>query len=296
MYPEIKRRIEERIKRQSRLKIERIAIGKEYDDRDIALISAHVTTTLEQRMRAMYDDKDAAEAAAQPRDVVRDFGGLLTRHQMEKHLVEQFGLDTAKPLKTLDFTVQTGSRFFGTPYDLDWSVGDGVAISARVDGNVFTIPKDNAFSAAGIGFYLTTDEPVLAAITPQGTYDYNWFSPKDLPFARSSGGMGLTVYTNSEPKPTMSSQVILWSTSGMTMLSGQKGSGRIADASSPTLGFGPVPLAPALVNMVPGPRYLVWVWCWQTTSQLEDHNGFWASMGFSMPFVTVAAIPPIALH
>ena len=160
---------------------------------------------------------------------------------------------------------------------------------------MITLPTANGFSAAGIGFYLTTNEPVLAAITPQGTYDWNWVAFENLPFARSRGGMGITIYTNSEPQPTMSRQPVLWSASGMTSFSGQQGSGRIADAASPASGFGPVPLAPTLINMLPGSRYLVWVWCWQI-SRLEKDDAFIAFLRFSMPFVTIEAGPPILIH
>jgi len=295
MYDEIKRRLEERISAVPRFSIERIATGDTDGECDTSLISAHVTSELERDMNEMYDDKDASEAAAQPRDAIRVFGGLRTRRQLEKHIVERIRVDIGSPLKAFDFTVPTGSRVFGPPYDRDWSEGNGVGVFSRFDGKAYTIPKANGFSAAGIGFYLTTNEPALAAITPQGTYDWNWSSFADLPFARSRGGMGITIYTNSEPQPTMSRQPVLWSASGMTLFSGQKGSGQIADAASPAFGLGTVPLAPALVNMVPGSRYLVWVWCWQT-SRLEKDDGFIAFLSFFMPFVTIDAGPPILIH
>ena len=295
MYDEIKRRLEERISAVQRFSIERIATGDTDGERDMSLISAHVTSELERHMCEMYDDTDESEAAAQPRDAVREFGGLRTRRQLEKHFVERLSVDIGSLTKAFDFTVPSGSRVFGPPYDRDWSEGNGLGIFSRFDGKAYTIPKANGFSAAGIGFYLTTNEPVLAAITPQGTYDWSWVSFADLPFARSRGGMGITIYTNSEPQPTMSRQPVLWSGSGMTTFSGQKGSGRIADSASPAFGLGTVPLAPALVNMVPGSRYLVWVWCWQT-SRLEEHDGFIAFLRFVMPFVTIDAGPPILIH
>lgn len=295
MNDEIKRRIEQRISEGPRFSIERIATGDTYGERDSSLISAHVTSELKRHMSEMYDDKDASEAAAQPRDAVLKFGGLRTRLQFEKHFVERVSMDIGSPMKAFDFTVPSGSRVFGPPYDRDWSEGRGVGMLGRFDGKVFTIPGAKGFSAAGIGFYLTTNEPALAAITPQGTYDWAWSAFADLPFARSRGGMGITIYTNSEPQPTMSRQPVLWSASGMTMLSGQKGSGRIADAASPAFGLGTVPLAPALVNMIPGSRYLVWVWCWQI-SRLEEDDGFIAFLRFIMPFVTIDAGPPILIH
>ena len=56
-----------------------------------------------------------------------------------------------------------------------------------------------------------------------------------------------------------------------------------------------MPLAPALVNMVPGSRYLVWVWCWQI-SRLAENDPFIAFLSFLMPFVTVDAGPPLVIH
>lgn len=295
MYDEIKGRLEERISAVPRFSIERISTDDMHDEHDISFISEHVTVELERHMSEMYDDIDAAEAAAHPRDAVRELGGLQTRYQLEKHFVERISTDIGGLIKAFDFTVPTGSRVFGPPYDQDWSEGNGIGIFSRFDGKAYTIPKDNGFSAAGIGFYLTTNEPVLAAITPQGTYDWNWNAFADLPFARSRGGMGIAIYTNSEPQPTLSRQPVLWSVSGMTTFSGQKGSGRIADAASPAFGLGTVPLAPALLDMVPGSRYLVWVWCWQA-SQLEEGDAFIAFSSFDMPFVTIDAGPPIFVH
>lgn len=301
MYEEIKRRLEERISAVPPFSIERIAIGNTDGERDTSLISAYVTLELDRHMSEMYDDTDASEAAVQPRDTVCEFGGLRTRRQLEKHFLERLSVDISSPMKTFDFTVPTGSRVFGPPYDLDWAEGNGIAFGGRVDGKVNTIPTRNGFTAAGIGFYLTTNEPSLAAITPQGTYEWSWLALENLPFARSRGGMGITIYTNAEPQPTMSRQQVLWSVSGMISTnstvpwSGQNGSGRIADAASPAFGLGTVPLAPALLNMVPGSRYLVWVWCWQT-SQLEQDDSFIAFLGFSMPFVTINAGPPIVIR
>ena len=225
---------------------------------------------------------------------LQDFGGLETREQLESHLVERLSLETLGPQTTFDLTVQTGTRVFGPPYDEDWSEGNGMGVFARFDGRAFTISKNNAFSAAGIGFYLTTTETVLAAITPQGTYDWNWGAFADLPSARSRGGMGLTIFTDGQQQPTLSHQPVLWSVSGMTALSGEKGSGRIADAASPAFGLGTVPLAPALVQMVPGSIYLVWVWSWQIAR--ETGGPFIAFSSFSMPFVTINAGPPIVIR
>ena len=81
---------------------------------------------------------------------------------------------------------------------------------------------------------------------------------------------------------------------GVTRFTGDSRTGRIADAASPATGFGPIPLAPVLLNMFPGNSYLVWVWCWQV---LQVHSGaaFLAFLKMSMPFVTIDAGPPIVI-
>jgi len=295
MYNDIKRRLEARINSVPRFDIARVAASDADAERDTGRMTAHATSELERQVGDMYADPDASEAAGPPHDAIRQFGGMRTRRQLTEHFVERLSVDAGSPKTAFDFTVPTGSRVFGPPYDREWAEGNGLAFLSRFDGRVTTIPKANGLSTAGVGFYLTTNTPALAAITPQGTYDWNWLSFADLPSARSRGGLGLTIYTDSDPQPTLSRQVVLWSASGMTVFSGQQGSGRIADAASPAFGFGPVPLAPALLNMVPGSRYLVWVWCWQT-SQLGPDDAFIAFLRFAMPLITIDAGPPIIIH
>jgi hypothetical protein len=294
MYDEVKGRLQERISAVPRFSIEHVGTGGTDGERAMSLFSAYVASELGRHISRMRDDAGISEAPTQPHAVPK-FGGLRTRRQLENHLVERLSADMNSPIRTRDFVVPTGSRVLGPPYDLDWSEGNGVGGFSRFDGKALTIPKANGFSAAGIGFYLTTQEPALAAITPQGTYDWNWTSFQDLPFARSRGGMGVTVYANAEAQPTLSRQPVLWSVSGMTAFSGQMGSGRIADAASPAFGLGAVPLAPVILNMVAGSRYLVWVWCWQT-SQLEADDVFIAFMRFIMPFITIEAGPPMSIR
>lgn len=295
MYDDLKRQIEQRLNQVPRFHIERMATGGIDAERDISFFSAHVTAELDRYTREMYDDIDATEAAAHPRNTIPDFGGFQTQRQMEKHFLEQISMDIGSSITAFDYTVPSGSRVFGPPYDRTMVLGNGLSFGGQIDGKVYTIQTPNGISEAGIGFYLTTDEPVLAAITPQGTYDFSWAAFEFLPFARSRGGMGITIYTDSEDQPTLSRTPVLWSISAMTALTGHTGNGQIADAASPAFGLGTVPLAPALLNMVPGSRYLVWVWCWQI-AKLEPNDRFIAWLQFAMPFVTIDAGPPILLH
>jgi hypothetical protein len=105
----------------------------------------------------------------------------------------------------------------------------------------------------------------------------------------------MTIYVDGAPQPAVSKQVTLWNLSGATRLTGDYKTGRIADAASPAIGFGTVPLAPALVNMVPGSSYLVWVWCWQLARNIGNGT-FIAFMNLKMQFVSLDAGPPIIIH
>jgi hypothetical protein len=294
MYGDIKRMIEADLRRAPRVSVERAGLSS-HRERDTSLITAHVNSEMKRHLTQLYDQSDAAEEAAYRVNQVRDFVGLQTSLQLKKHIYESLKLGLGAGEQTFDFKIPNGSEIFGLPYDLDWSVGNGIAWSARADGKVISIPSDTGFSAGGIGFYLTTAQPALVSITPQGAFDYSWSSFADLPFARSRGGMGLTIYEDSNPEPMLNHQPVLWSVSGAKQFTGAKGSGQIADAASPAFGFGTVPLAPALLDMVPGKRYLAWVWCWQI-SQLHSNDPFIAFLQFSMPFVSVFSGPPLKLH
>jgi hypothetical protein len=256
----------------------------------------YTATLLRHQGSELFDEKDEAEMAAATSkggDTVLDVGPFKTKGQLQKHFAERVRMETMRPSTTFDYTVPTGSRIIGPPYDVDWSEGAG-GVFSRFEGSCFTFSIEG-FSASGVGFYLSSDEPMLTAITPVGNYDWNWFSLQDLPFLRSRGGLGVAIFADGGPQPVMSRQPVLWSLNGVLKFTGQSGSGRIADAASITTGFGPIRLAPALLNMVPGSSYLVWLWLWQIARSLK-HTAVMASSKFEMPFVTIDAGPPIALR
>ena len=289
----VRQRLEERRVKASAVRIERIPTRAKAYEKPLALMSSHVASALKRELRALDVDTKVA-ATVKSTDSRLVFGGLRTRAQLESHLVERLSVGLLGPKATFDLTIQSGMQFIAPPYDQDWSEGNGVGMLSRFDGSVYTVTKDNGFSAAGIGFSLTTTETVLAAITPQGTYDWNWAAFADASSARSRGGMGLTIYADGQPQPVLSHQPVLWSVSGVTAFSGEKGAGRIAAAASPAFGLGTVPLAPALLHMNPGSNYLVWIWAWQVAQHTE--NGFIAFSSFDMPLVTINAGPPVIVR
>jgi hypothetical protein len=199
-------------------------------------------------------------------------------------------------METRSITVSQGTWLVGPPYDAEWAAGSGLAFGATVDGSLFTISGDG-FSAAAVGFYVSSPDVLTVALTPQGDYDFSWFSVNAAPALRSRGGMAITVYQNGNPTPIEDRRAVLWNVSGVGPWSGQHGTGRIADAASPAWGFGPVPIAPVYVSTAPGRRFLVWVWCWQINQLIPPTgSGFLAMMRCKMPAVAVNAGPPIIIH
>lgn len=215
-------------------------------------------------------------------------------------LLERYGFEVHRPARTFELTVREGCRIQGTPYDLDWSVGTGFGFLARFDGTVITVSSEG-FSAAALGFYLSSSQAATVAVTPSGQYEYSLLAVKDTPGLISQGGLGVTVYyeNGTSPAPAYSRRIWLWDERGDLrkgkLLGGVTGNGQIASASSagPPGGFGPVPLAPILLTLDPDERVLLWVWNWQAT---VNHDGFVAFLTMAMPAVTVCAGPPIIVR
>lgn len=266
------------------IEIHRAGAGRDVEDAHVRAFADHVASSL----RRFADEAPMAGRDLSP----SDHGGLGSAALLKAHMTDRLDGALRQPLIPLDFRVSAGSRIVGTPYDVEWQVGGGVAFGARQDGSALTFSK-LGFSAAGIGFYLSSPRRFSVAVTPLGGYDFNWFAVENLPRLRSRGGMGVTVYANNDPSPVHSRQPVLWSLSGATKFTGGSGSGRVADAASPPVGFGPVPLAPVMLELDPSVRYLVWVWCWQTKN--IDADEFLAFLRFSMPLVMIDAGPPLIL-
>jgi hypothetical protein len=289
----ILKQISQKLRKTHPFSVQRAAFGKQHDKSETARFSAHVSEVLKGLSKDMNGN---APRKPKSRDHLEPFGGLCTQQQYEKHVIDRISSNLSLDKVEFDFTVPNGCSNFGPPYDQDWGVGIAETFGSTADGSVITIAEVDGQSAGGVAFHLTTNEPVLASITPQGTYQWSWFNLLNfLPDAWTTGGMGITIYTDSQTEPTLSRQPVLWSASAFAPLSGQTGNGLIANAASPAFGFGAIPLAPALLNMIPGSRYLVWVWCWQL-SHHQDGDGFFAILNYTMPSVTVCAGPPIVIH
>ncbi|HEX2916048.1 MAG TPA: hypothetical protein VH186_35120 [Chloroflexia bacterium] len=301
MNSEIRKRIEQNLGEGQHFSIERIASpGAKDSEHQTSRISAYVASELKLQLSEMFDHLDAAEAEAQPRNRTDANASLWTPRQLEKHLIEQISIGINNRVNS-GITVSSGSRVFGPPY-LSWHLGNALLYP---DGyEAYTMTYDNidpkatvleGFSAAGYGFEVTTSSAVLTEITPQGNYDWYWAAARELPFVRNRGGMGIAVFNNSQQQPVILRQPILWSISGVKANTGDGGNGRIVDAATPAFGFGTIPLAPVLVNMIPDSKYTIWVWSWNI-SRMEQEDPFSSQIHFSMPLVTINANRPVVTH
>lgn len=237
-------------------------------------------------------------------------------------VLERYGIGLRSAVLTkMDFSVTDGCRVVGTPYDLEWQVGGGNAfvdylVPARDNGK-FGLVSSEGFSAAGVGFYLSSPTAADVTVTPQGNYDFRWILGSEDPFVApstpdlfSQGGLGITVYVNEDKSPVLSRRVALWDNRGhiytgsvtrvngkvVFLWSGDNQQGSIASAAAPpTPGmFGPTPLAPILLRLTPGNRYLIWVWCWEVFRRPADPGAFYiVFFNARMPAVTVCAGTPI---
>jgi hypothetical protein len=269
--------------------LDRSSPGRKVVQRQSAIFADHVTATLARQLADVVDESAMLAAATENGDLNRVV--LKMNPELRQRLAAQTLGDLDSRMQTLQFTVPLGSRVLAPPYDKEWSVGTAFAFGAVSDGKVTVMAADEPSSAA-VGLYLTADQPTEAAITPIGTFGFVCLTAQNLPALRSTGGLGMTVYIDSDEQPAISRQATLWNLNGLSLQTSVSGNGRIADAASPATGLGPVPLAPMIIRMDPGRRYLLWVWGWQVSHQTSDFLGL---MNVTMPLVTVDAGPPVII-
>jgi hypothetical protein len=302
MHKEFEKTINKIISQKNHFPIERILINEKDRDQHSSLFSANVASILKGQINEMYDAKDIAEAAEISRKKLPAAYDNWSKRQLRKHITDKIASKTIGPAKKFDISFLESCRNLVPPYDLQWSshVLPGSDTLSPYDGannpggfNMIVTSKEFGYLAMGIGFYLTTNEPVSASITPQGLYEWEWSSFATQQFTRCRGGLGLTIYTDGETNPTISNQATLFSVTGVNAGQKDSGSGRITDATTPASPYGfVVPLAPAVLNMFPGSQYLVWVWCW-TATHIEEAELFMGLVNFHMPQVTICTGAPI---
>ncbi|QDB79616.1 hypothetical protein FE251_09705 [Georgenia wutianyii] len=266
------------------LALEREVPGRDTRDNDVGVFNEHIRGELARLTREV----DAPQAA----DERLGIHGSMLRTTVLHRLEERIGVGVA--VRDVQFTIGTGCRLIGTPYDVEYSEGTAFGFGAKHDGKVVSIGTEGQ-AAGGVGFYLSSPAEVDMSITPQGTYEFSWFAAAEAPDWRSFGGLGVTIYADGDSTPVFTRQVRLWDVHGAGLLQGGTGKGAFASASSPALpgGFGPIPLAPVIVRMQPGRRLLVWMWSWQISNRVDATL---ALLSTHVPAVQLCGSPPLVIH
>ncbi|MFT3704356.1 MAG: hypothetical protein QM802_18450 [Agriterribacter sp.] len=299
MHDIIKNRFEKKLQATPHIKLQR-QIANEQNEADVAQISKHANDVIDRFAQEMKFENKIAATASTPLKTSEGVSDAWIIQQFDKHFSDRTTIKAESNIRPFALASQCRSVVLAPPYDRQWAQGSAMGGSggALISGEIYTFSKDNDYSAGGIGFNLTTDKSVLVSIIPQGTFMWGYSLPYQAGRVSSSGGLGITVYKDGETQPILTRQPRLWNFENVTaeLVIQDSGHGNIEDAASPAIGFGKVPLAPALVNLEPGARYLVWVWAWQVCNVAPDGKGFFAALSFDMPFVTIDACPPIYLH
>ena len=257
------------------------------------------------RDRERFGDRVSATLTSRHKDVAAESAalasstkGLTQTHdsielsgEVRDHLTSSLREELERQMVTFELTVPFGSRVISPPYDEEWAAGSALAFGAKIDGKFSVLAADEPSSGA-IGVYLTVDRPADVAITPGGTFGFTCLAAQNMPALRSTGGLGLMAYVDDNPQPALEREAMLWNVNGLSLTTSFSGSGQISQAHSPPVGLGPVYLAPLIISMKPGHRYLIWVWGWQVSSQTQ---GFLGLLNVDMPFVTVDAGPPLVI-
>jgi hypothetical protein len=256
----------------------------------IEQVRSHISRLLQAQLADIAAGAETSYAV----EPARTFGGFGSAAALERHVEEwRFEKQNALP-HVMDLVIPVGHRFVTPPYDHDWATGAATPL-AKLDGTMLVFGAEG-FSANGVSMMLSSTEPLLTSVIPQGVFDFSWASLDNYPSLRSRGGLGILVYENANPAPVLERQSVLWSVAGVSQFTGGQGSGRFADATMPSAPFGPIPLAPAVINMLPGRSYELWMWVWQVAHYGVASPAFLSFLRCKMPLVQVDAGPPINIH
>jgi hypothetical protein len=195
----------------------------------------------------------------------------------------------------LDVALSSGCQLIAPPYDVNWAVGNGSPLG-RDNGRPFTSGCDG-FSASGFGLFLKSERHVAVSLVPQGRFTGSWIrlDPGRDERQRSSGGTGVVIYADGSL--LLSRQPKQWDISAPNQFECASFDLPFAATATPALpgSFGTIPLAPVLFEMLPGRRYLVWLYVWQLASGIDGKNFLAFNKGV-IPLISVCTSDPINLH
>jgi hypothetical protein len=129
--------LEQRLRERATVTLDRSSPGT-FHDLHRKHIADHLTAFTHRQLGAL---------AAGDADIVREgessgLAGFQNQAQLRNHFVDRFVGTLDRPMKTLDFSVSDGSRILGTPYDVDWGTGGGLAFGGRSNGEAVAAGLD----------------------------------------------------------------------------------------------------------------------------------------------------------
>ena len=266
------------------------------------VFAEHVSTWLREQAGTMRDELGEVERAAVILESQAEVSPELSEHFRRQYTDAWLQTQETRRLKTYDLKLQSGLRFFSPPYDDEWPPNYNTNVqayyqSARFIGKcTLTSPGLGGQGvSAGLGFYFSSDSPVIASISPIGTYTLNWVlgSLQPEPSLHFQGGMATTIYDDRSPSPIFISKSYVWNQYGASPLQTGSIDGNLSELTTSGAGNWPVSFSPTVLSMDPGVRYLVWVWCWQITN---ISSNLLSSFSFTMPLVAVNVSPRPIVH
>jgi hypothetical protein len=272
--------VEERMRARQVVSVDTTPPAEAQRERDSTQMLDSVSASVGRQLEELRREVDQPAAL----DPERDFGGLGTRSDLMRHVGGRLLYDMSLPIVL--FPLYLGDIVVTPPYAHEWALGSGFSFGATADGTLQTVDTQGV-SVAGVNVYLTSnaDHAMDAAITPLGTFKWNWNSFENLPTLQSRGGLGNNVvHAGTEISRRESA---LWTQYGATQFSGQGGEGNLPHVTSVSAGpFGPIEIFPTYITMQPGEQYLFGLWCWQV-AQYPDNAGWIAFMMAKMTAVSI---------
>jgi hypothetical protein len=255
------------------------------------------------------------------------------RQQRNSRIEERIALFRMAPffgnVMRMTIPITGGFNISAPPYDLTWTTG-----TASADENFGTFTASaggtstnlSQYSAAAVGFFLTSDAPVksLVSVSPEAPVQYYWsntpYSGSGSSSSTSSGGVGLLAYLNGNQTPSRVDRATLWSDSrAEANVSAWDPNAKYRSGLSP-LGYPSIDwveayhegsdfIAPALrwatgtpsflLTISPGDMVLVWTFCW-TSARIQTSGGLLtrtqSEIRATMPFVVIDSSPAPAIR
>jgi hypothetical protein len=219
------------------------------------VFSEHIAQTFAPSHKLIHQDPQAAASFQALDRLVKD------DHQL--HLEADHKFHEPSLPETFNFTVGPAGRFITPPYDLQWTTPEAPSVGAtradKLTGALHCqlISGGRWDRTAAVGVFLSTPIRSFVRLTPFGRINFRWQQWSVTP-GGSNGGVGVVVYTNANPNPTLVRHANVWSEWQPNPVSGVGASG-VSNFEGALLGG-------VTILMEPGNTYQFWMMYWTNRS------------------------------